>query len=760
MASILKDGSLRKEWAFQAGILVLALSVRLVYLFQSAANPTFATPIVDSGVYDLTARMMAAGKDINYYNNFFWQPPFYPFFLALVYALFHGSILWAKLFQALLGGVCCLLTYRLGEIVFSRTAAVVAGVITALYGPLIFFEQELLACGWAVFWSLALVLLVLSAGGRGRWWTCFLLGCCGALSILNRPVFLPVFTILVIWLAGRFYRQKIPRQRTIRNLFLVLAGFSLVALPAALANRETTGHFGIMPATGGINFFIGNNPDFTGTITARPGRDWRRITNLPGRNGVTGNMWDEQQYFMDRFKAFVRDQPLVFLRGLAHKTVQFFSSREIPRNIDIYLFREWSGLMGVLVWKIKGFGFPFGVLLPLTLTGLVGCRRQIPAPLKIILCLYPLLLILIFVTARYRIPLIPIMSVIAAGGLLKLVDMIRTVDRRGLATTGIGIVAVVLLSTLPGPFPEEQTNFQAEMYAGVGEAELRRGLTDPAIAHLDRALALKYDSPSAHGNLGMALTRKGRYEQAIRHFNIALELDDSAAEVHNNLAFALVVINKPALALEHYTRAITLNPDYPEARYNLGNLLLSLGRTDEAVNQFKQALRIDPDFFEAHNSLAVALSRKGDFEGAVRHFREAVRLQPREIQPRFNLAVALGGSGRTDAAIDELRMLLNIESPPPDVFDYLARLLTIKAQADADASTEAVMAAAKACRLTGYRRPEFLGTLAEAYAAAGDFPRAAAVAEKALRISSADDDNDGEAYFQKRLEYYRAKIKG
>ena len=258
----------------------------------------------------------------------------------------------------------------------------------------------------------------------------------------------------------------------------------------------------------------------------------------------------------------------------------------------------------------------------------------------------------------------------------------------------------------------------------------------------------------------MALTRKGRYEQAIRHFNIALELDDSAAEVHNNLAFALVVINKPALALEHYTRAITLNPDYPEARYNLGNLLLSLGRTDEAVNQFKQALRIDPDFFEAHNSLAVALSRKGDFEGAVRHFREAVRLQPREIQPRFNLAVALGGSGRTDAAIDELRMLLNIESPPPDVFDYLARLLTIKAQADADASTEAVMAAAKACRLTGYRRPEFLGTLAEAYAAAGDFPRAAAVAEKALRISSADDDNDGEAYFQKRLEYYRAKIKG
>ena len=122
--------------------------------------------------------------------------------------------------------------------------------------------------------------------------------------------------------------------------------------------------------------------------------------------------------------------------------------------------------------------------------------------------------------------------------------------------------------------------------------------------------------------------------------------------------------------------------------------------------------------------------------------------------------MTLAGSGLTDAAIDELRTILNIESPSPAVLDYLARLLIIKAKTDNSASTEAVMTAAKACRMTEYRRPEFLGTLSEAYAAAGDFPRAAAVTEKALRITSATGNNDGVAYFQKRLDYYRAKIKG
>lgn len=745
------------EWRSQAGIFLLALTVRLVYLYQSTSNPAFDFPMVDAGVYDLSARMIAAGKGVNYYNNFFWQAPFYPAFLALIYAGGHASVLWPKIFQAVLGGFCCLLTYRLGKQIFNPAVGMISGMIVIFYGPLIVFEQELLASGWAVFWSLGLMLLFINASKKDKWWTCPVLGCCGALSILTRPVFLPFFVTTMIWLTACFFQQEKSRLRPLLKLVLVLAGFCLIALPVAHKNRKITGRFGILPATGGINFFIGNNPDLTATVTARPGRDWRKLTDLPERNGVSDDMWEQQEYFFTRFTTFVRTQPLVFVRGLAYKSVQLFSSREIPRNIDIYLYRKWSPLLGVLVWKVKGFGFPFGVLLPLALVGLIGCRRQIPFPLMIYLLVNSLLLILIFVTARYRILMIPMMSIVAAAGLLKIIDMARSRKTGTLAVTGIGTAALILISTLPGPFPEEQKNFEPELYANIAAEELRNGRTDSAIGHLITALDLQPDYPSAHGNLGMALTRKGRYEEAINHFHIALELDDSAAEVHNNLASALSATNNIEQAIAHYYQAIKINPRYPEAHYNLGNLLYSKGKIKDAINQLQTAVQIDDDFFEAHNSLAVALARNDTPNKAIKHFRRAIRLQPYAKQPRYNLALTLAVNDNIDQAIAELTKLLTIHPRSPDVLDHLARLFISKKDADIHYATEAIKSAAKACRMTNYQRPDFLGTLAEAYAAAGDFARATAVARKGLEITTAAGRDDGTGYFRDRLDYYRTK---
>ncbi len=756
----MKGVSFKKELGIQAGIFLLALMLRLIYLYQSTSGPTFTTPVVDAGVYDITARMMAAGKGVNYYHNFFWQPPFYPAFLALVYAISNNSILLAKLVQAILGSFCCLLTYRLGRNIFKPAVGIISGIMVAAYGPLIFFEQELLACGWAVFWSLALMLLFLDAADRGKWWVCMVLGVCGALSILTRPVFLPFFMAGTIWLIIRFFQRENPVNHPILKLFLILAGFCLIALPVAEKNKKITGHYGIVSAGGGINLYIGNNPDATGTLTARPGRDWRKITNLAGQNGGSGDMWTRQEYYFKRFKDFVRSQPVLFMRGLAGKTVRLFNSREIPRNVDIYLFRQWSWLLGQLTWKVNGFGFPFGVLLPLTLAGLILCWQRIPVLLKIYLFLNPLLLILIFVTARYRIPLIPVMSVVATAGLLRLKELIGASNPRLFWITGTVMAVVVLVSTLPGPFPEEEINYEAELYADTGEEALRRGRTDQAIVHLDYALALKFNFPSAHGNLGMALTRKGRYQEAIKHFNIALEQDDSAAEVHNNLASALAGINETDRALEHYSRAIALNPRYPEAHYNLGNILFSRGKLEDAINHLNAAVQIDDDFFEAYNSLAVALAERGDIEQATNRFHEAIRLRPYEQQPRFNLAVALADSGRKEEAISELRQLLEYHPRLPRVLDYLARLLITARDQNPRYATEAIISAAKACRLTDYQQPLYIGTLADAYAAAGDFPRATALARKGLRITTDAGQDTATDYFQSRLKHYRSKMTG
>jgi len=109
-------------------------------------------------------------------------------------------VLWPKLIQAVLGAVTCVLTYRLGERLFDRRTGAVAGFAVALYGPLIFFEGELLAGGWAAFWSVTLVLLFLRAHAERTVRLCFWLGVCGALSVLTRPTFLPFFVTGCLWL--------------------------------------------------------------------------------------------------------------------------------------------------------------------------------------------------------------------------------------------------------------------------------------------------------------------------------------------------------------------------------------------------------------------------------------------------------------------------------------------------------------------------------------------------------------------------------
>jgi tetratricopeptide (TPR) repeat protein len=732
--------------------------VRLLYLYESSGNPSFEAPIVDSGSYDNMARAAAEGKGMN--DDFFWQPFFYPAFLSIIYLASNSSIICAKVIQALLGCITCVLTYELGKRIFNRSTGIIAGVMTAVYGPLVFFESELLASGWAAFWSVAVILLVLKASSEKSMWLCVVLGICGALSILTRPTFLPFFAAACVWLAVAFYRSEERRHQLALKLGGVMAGFLLIVITVAVQNLRITGRFGFLPASGGINLFVGNNPNYTETLLTRPGWGWEEITYLPALDGVIGDMWEDQKYFNGKVINFVLTEPVAFVRGLGYKTIQFLTSRELPRNVDIYLFGRWSHLLGLLVWKVGKFGFPFGVILPLGLLGLVSYWRQSPVPPKLFLVLYPVSIILVFVTARYRVPVIPVMSVMAAAGLLSLIRMIRGLYWRRIITVGICGTGVILLSTLPGPFPQEQVNFEAELYANVAATEDARDKTEQAIEHLNKALTLQPDYPSAHANLGVALARKGRIDEAIIHYNKALQFKPDSPEVLNNLANALADQGKITEAFTHLNKALKINPRYAEAHFNTGNLLLSQNKTNDAIEHYNKAIKIRPDYLKAHGNLAVALASQGKAEEAITHFTEAVRLQPNNYDAHYNLARALGSYGKTEEAIKELREALKLNPEDVGSLDYLALILATDDNPDIRNPGEAVRLAEKACELTGYKHPRLLDTLAQAYAAAGRFAEAATTVEKTLELVLPSGNKDLIEYLQKKLKYYKNSSTG
>lgn len=691
-------------------------------------------------------------------DGFFWQPFFYPLFLSIIYLASNLSIICAKIVQLLLGGLTCLLTYRLGKTIFNPGIGIIAGLITALYGPLIFFEAELLASGWGAFWSVVLILLFLETSSRKSPWLYVVLGICGALSIITRPTFIPFFAAASGWLAIRLYHSEDGWRRLIPRLAGILGGFLLIAIPVAVQNLRITGHFGVLPASGGINLFVGNNPNYTEMLTARPGWGWEEITSLPEQDGVSSNMWEQQEYFNKKVMDFVSTQPLMFAKGLVYKSVQFLNSRELPRNVDIYLFGKWSSLLSLLAWKAGRFGFPFGVLLPLAILGLASYWRQIPVPIKLFLILYPLSIILVFVTARYRVPVIPVMSVVAAAGLLSLLRMIRSPNWHRIMIIGIFGVGVVALSSLPGPFPEELINYEPELYANVAATEMARGKNDIAIEYLNKALSLQNNYPSAHANLGVVLAKKGELEKAVTHYKIALDFKDDSPEVHNNLAAALADTGKIHQAIAHYNRALQLRPYYAEAHYNLGNLLVAAEKIEDAVKHLRKAAQIKQDYFKAHNSLGVALAAQGDIEQAVVHFSHAVRLKPDDHNVRCNLAMALANSGRSEEAVKEYREALRIHPNAPQVLIELARILAFHENARIRNVSQAIELAKKACELTGYKHVEAIDALAKAYGAAGKFAEAAFMTGKALEI--VPPRGDWGKYLQKQLQYYKDKAVG
>lgn len=731
-----------QRWSFVTaiGIFILALAVRLFYLYESSDNPTFSLPIVDSNHYDMVARTFVAGKGMD--KDFFWQPFFYPLFLSIVYSFSGSSIVWAKIIQAVLGAISCLLTWRLGCRLFRPVVGLIAGIITALYGPLIFIEGELLGEGWAAFWSVVLLLLLLRielsgkvsenrAPGKTRlsgtkatvatrstsMWVYLILGVCGALSAITRPTFVPFLAGACLWVMLQDFRLHRRWAEITGHALTIMAGFIVIIMPVAVQSHRVTGEYGILPQSGSLNVYIGNNRTMCQTIMARPGLDWEQLCSLPERNGIK-DLREKRRYYYRQVYDYILHEPWSFCKGTILKTMQFLSSRELPRNLSIYLFHRWSGFLSVSVWKIGGFGFPFGVLLPLAVVGLICHRKEVSTSLILYLCLYSASIIVVFVSGRYRSPIIPAMSVLAAAGCCALAKWLRHRQWKPLGVAVGGGIGLAVATSLPGPFCMETQQFEAELHHFVASSCLERkgsndlivsecrtalklrpdyseahnnlgtaladmGKTDEAIAHFREAIRLRPDHNGAHYNLGKALAGLGHKEDALREYREALRLNPLMADAHNNMGITLAEIGQWQEAVAHHRQALDIKPDFAEGHHNLAKLLADHGQFEEAIKHYNLALRFKPDYADAHCNLGAVLADQGKHEEAMKHYLEALRLDPRLSAAHNNMANSLAGMNRLDEAIPHYQEAIKLRPNYAEAYSNLGAAYYRKGQMEA-----------------------------------------------------------------------------
>jgi Flp pilus assembly protein TadD len=246
------------------------------------------------------------------------------------------------------------------------------------------------------------------------------------------------------------------------------------------------------------------------------------------------------------------------------------------------------------------------------------------------------------------------------------------------------------------------------------------------------ALAVTSDNDVAHNNLGYLSLRRGALDEAISHFNTALKIREGNAASHynlgralieNNLANALARKGLAADAIPHYEEAVRLRPDYADAYYNFGSVLFREGKIDDAIMEWQKALAIQPYDAEAHTSLGTAFGRKGMLREAITEYQQALKVAPQN------------------------RLAMN----------NLAWLLATSSDASSRDGTRAVALAREAIQLSSDVDPNFLRTLAAAYAECGRFSEAVATAEQAMQIATGQGKSGLVNILEKELILYRAR---
>jgi Flp pilus assembly protein TadD len=147
---------------------------------------------------------------------------------------------------------------------------------------------------------------------------------------------------------------------------------------------------------------------------------------------------------------------------------------------------------------------------------------------------------------------------------------------------------------------------------------------------------------------------------------------------------------------------------------------------------------------------------QGRLDEAQAKILEALRLYPQFPDAHFQLARTLAMQHKTAEAISQYRTALQLQPAMPDALNNLAWILATNPQAEIHNGAEAVQLARRACALTRDSQPVLIGTLAAAYAEAGQFDEAVASAQKAHDLAVAQGLDKVAAKNSKLLELFRA----
>jgi len=408
-----------KKHAGIAALLVVALALRLTWHFIH--GEAIDTRLPDQAEYVQLAENFRNGYGLTFYDMRFYQSvyayrmPGYPLFAAA------GNSIHSVLFhQAIIDTSTVLATYLLARRWLSKGASLFAAAAVAFNPFMIYFSGLLLSeTLYTAFLIWGCVLLV---SHPNFLWGGIVL----ALSVLVRPsaVALPVILGLVSvfvnytpgLIEGKRRWLRLPVGATMVLLIV------LVLFPWALRNKIRLGQWIWLTTNGGVTRYDGFNSDATGASD-------QRFLSQP------------QMRFLQHMSEVERDN---YLSQQAGNWIRDTWQREPSRLLRLTLVkiaRTWSPVplsaeYGTRqLYKIAAAAYSIPILM-LSVVGLWAAR--IPRSARLFLLSPILYFTMIHAVSvgslRYRVPVEPLLAVLAAAGLMTISDWIRRRPASGLTS--------------------------------------------------------------------------------------------------------------------------------------------------------------------------------------------------------------------------------------------------------------------------------------------------------------------------------------
>ena len=581
---------IKNEKALLLILVGVYILLRILYLWQYNQSLYWGDLTVDARFHYNWARAVAEGSIIG--EEVFFRAPLYPYLLAVWHYLFSGNLLVIIIIQNFIGIGSFVITYYLARKLYNPIIALITAVLYLFVFDFIFFESELLLDFLLVFFLPLFFLLVFKAEKSDRDYLWLISGIVLGMAAMTRPTVLVLAVIVPIYIF--ISHRDTLFKRNLRRILFNLTGVALVLLPVAARNAHVGGHFNPLPTQGGINFFIGNNPEATGWSAAMPeplGKDWQYADCKYLAEKDMNRILDPQEvssYWFEKGLDFWHQNPGQAVNLTVKKIWLLIADRDISNNRNISQFRSQIGVSRIFIvslWLLV----PFGVL------GAVYSLKDNRKTALIVAFIisYSAVIVLFFVTSRFRLPLLPFAAILAGYGIHQFIALIRS---RKTASILICSALLIILFALTQylPYGIDFSNPHQELYSQANRL-LSNGHHDRARQIYRELLELDPHYPQAHLNLATSFVRTGQLDSAAVYYRTEIEYNPASALARSSLAEVERLRGNKETAFQLAEEALSLKPYFTEVIINYIKAARAVGRQSQALARVDSIEHYYPD---------------------------------------------------------------------------------------------------------------------------------------------------------------------